>query len=65
VAQSVSATEVSRNGHDSRPKALREAAGRHFGGEPPTPDAQDVAEYYRSRRMMAVVFTVDTEATTG
>jgi predicted TIM-barrel fold metal-dependent hydrolase len=57
--------EVSLDGGDSLPRHLREAAGRHFGGHTRTPDAQDVADYYRERAMMAVVFTVDTEATTG
>jgi uncharacterized protein len=42
-----------------------EAAKKYFGGEPPRPTTQDVAEYYRERNMAAVVFTVDDEAGMG
>jgi uncharacterized protein len=42
-----------------------EAAGRYFGGSPPQPTAQEVADYYRERNMLAVVFTVDDEAGMG
>lgn len=45
--------------------AFHEAAGAYFGGNPPTPTTQDVADYYRERKMAAVVFTVDSEAGTG
>jgi hypothetical protein len=41
------------------------AAARYFGGDPPRPSTQDVADYYRERNMAAVVFTVDDEAGTG
>jgi predicted TIM-barrel fold metal-dependent hydrolase len=41
------------------------AAARYFGGSPPQPTAQEVADYYRERRMAAVVFTVDDEAGMG
>jgi predicted TIM-barrel fold metal-dependent hydrolase len=41
------------------------AAAKYFGGHPPQPTAQEVADYYRSRRMVAVVFTVDDEAGMG
>src|SRR5450755_2809570 len=41
------------------------AAGRYFGGSPPQPTAQEVADYYRERRMLAVVFNVDDEAGMG
>ena len=44
---------------------LLAAAGKYFGGSPPQPTAQDVADYYRARNMMAVVFTVDDEAGMG
>jgi uncharacterized protein len=44
---------------------LLEAAARYFGGHPPQPTAQEVADYYRQRRMLAVVFTVDDEAGMG
>jgi hypothetical protein len=42
-----------------------EAAARYFGGSPPQPTAQEVAEYYRERNMLAVVFNVDDEAGMG
>ncbi len=41
------------------------AAARYFGGDPPQPTAQAVAEYYRERNMAAVIFTVDDEAGMG
>jgi uncharacterized protein len=41
------------------------AAARYFGGDPPQPTVQDVADYYRERNMAAVVFTVDSESGTG
>jgi predicted TIM-barrel fold metal-dependent hydrolase len=44
---------------------LLEAAGKYFGGHPPQPTAQEVADYYRDRSMVAVVFTVDDEAGMG
>jgi uncharacterized protein len=42
-----------------------EAAARYFGGHPPQPTAQEVADYYRERQMAAVIFTVDDEAGMG
>src|SRR5947209_16921473 len=42
-----------------------EAAARYFGGSPPQPTAREVAEYYRERKMLAVIFTVDDEAGMG
>jgi uncharacterized protein len=44
---------------------LLEAASRYFGSAPNQPTAQDVADYYRERNMLAVVFTVDDEAGMG
>jgi predicted TIM-barrel fold metal-dependent hydrolase len=41
------------------------AAARYFGGHPPQPTAQEVADHYRERNMLAVVFTVDDEAGMG
>src|SRR5581483_6228566 len=35
------------------------------GGDPAQPTAREVAAYYRERRMLAVVFTVDDEAGLG
>jgi hypothetical protein len=44
---------------------LLEAAAKYFGAEPVQPTAQEVAEYYRERGILAVVFTVDDEAGMG
>ena len=41
------------------------AAAAYFGGSPPQPTAQEVAEYYRERKMAAVIFTIDDEAGMG
>ena len=41
------------------------AAKKYFGGDPPRPTTQDVAEYYRERNMAAIVFTVDDESGIG
>jgi uncharacterized protein len=57
--------ERAHAGHDSLPAPLVEAAARHFRGELPRPTAQEVADYYRERRMMAVIFPVDHELATG
>jgi hypothetical protein len=45
--------------------SVLEAAARYFGGSPPQPTAQDVADYYRQRNIVAVVFNVDDEAGMG
>jgi predicted TIM-barrel fold metal-dependent hydrolase len=42
-----------------------EAAEKYFGGAPPQPTTQEVADYYRERNMAAVVFTVDSTYGTG
>jgi predicted TIM-barrel fold metal-dependent hydrolase len=42
-----------------------EAAQRYFGSAPIQPTAAEVAEYYRERKMLAVIFTVDDEAGLG
>jgi uncharacterized protein len=57
--------ETSDAGNDSLPEELRHAAVKHFRGESARPTVADLARYYRERRMMAVVFTVDAEALTG
>ena len=44
---------------------ILEAAARYFGGSPPQPTAQEVADYYRERNMLAVIFNVDDEAGMG
>jgi predicted TIM-barrel fold metal-dependent hydrolase len=57
--------EMSEAGGDSLPDELRDAAVRHFRGESARPTAAELARYYRERRIMAVVFTVDSESFTG
>src|SRR6201996_6258208 len=42
-----------------------DAAARYFGGSQPQPSAQEVADYYRERNLVAVVFNVDDEAGMG
>src|SRR5437660_12524292 len=44
---------------------LLAAASRYFGSAPLQPTAQDVADYYRARSILAVVFTIDDEAGMG
>ena len=44
---------------------LLAAAAKYFGSEPAQPTTQDVADYYRERNMLAVVFTVDDTAGMG
>jgi predicted TIM-barrel fold metal-dependent hydrolase len=58
--------EVSRSGHGSLSPELLGASADYFsahGHRQPTID--EMAGYYRSRRMAAVVFTVDAEHATG
>jgi uncharacterized protein len=57
--------EMSRAGSDSLPDELRDAAILHFRGQSARPTVDELAAFYRERRMMAVVFTVDSESFTG
>ncbi|MGB3909078.1 MAG: amidohydrolase family protein [Pseudolysinimonas sp.] len=52
-------------GNSDMPQHFREAAQAHFGASHEPVSVADVAEYYRDRKMAAVVFTVDHELTTG
>ena len=56
--------EVGRRGEDGLKPEWRAAAARYFG-EHALPTAEDVAEYYRARRLAAVIFAVDAETVTG
>jgi predicted TIM-barrel fold metal-dependent hydrolase len=56
--------EVGRSGEDGLKPEWRAAAKRYFG-EDATPTVDDVATYYRARKLAAVVFTVDAETVTG
>jgi uncharacterized protein len=57
--------EVGPDGDDHLSPELREAVGRYFKGEALLPSIDEVADYYRERHMMAVVFAVDSALTTG
>ncbi|MFC7528287.1 amidohydrolase family protein [Actinoplanes sp. GCM10030250] len=58
--------EVSRDGHTSLSPALLGASAEYFKAEGHRqPTINEMAEYYRSRKMAAVVFTVDAEHATG
>ncbi|WP_238439537.1 amidohydrolase family protein [Microbacterium sp. JZ31] len=57
--------EVDAHGHSSLPADLQEAASRYFRTDGPRPDLDAIAEYYRERRMAAVVFTVDATTNLG
>jgi uncharacterized protein len=56
--------EVGRGGEDGMRPEWRAAARRYFG-EHALPTAEEVASYYRERKLAAVVFTVDAETVTG
>lgn len=57
--------EVGAHGHPSLPADLSEAASKYFATDGPRPDLDSVADYYRERRMAAVVFTVDVTTSLG
>ncbi|HEV2579517.1 MAG TPA: amidohydrolase family protein [Ktedonobacteraceae bacterium] len=46
-------------------KAMQEASADYFKDEGPRPTIDEVAAYYRARRIAAVIFPVDMESTTG
>jgi predicted TIM-barrel fold metal-dependent hydrolase len=56
--------EVGPDGEDHLSPVLREAASRYFKGAVHLPSIDEVADYYRERRMVAVVFGVDSALTT-
>ncbi|GHF38935.1 hypothetical protein FHX82_006612 [Amycolatopsis bartoniae] len=57
--------EIDAHGHLSLPGEFAEAASEHFGADAKRPTLDEIAEYYRQRRMGAVVFSVDIENFTG
>jgi len=59
--------EVSERGAGSLSRELEEASATYFkvAAEHRKPTLDEIAAYYRERRMAAVVFTVDAEAATG
>lgn len=57
--------EIDAHGHMSLPEIFMDASSAYFHAGQRTPTIDEIAEYYRERRIGAVVFTVDTEAFTG
>ncbi|GAA3870583.1 4-hydroxyphenyl-beta-ketoacyl-CoA hydrolase [Leifsonia kafniensis] len=57
--------EIDAHGHSSLPDDLSEAASKYFATDGPRPDLDSVANYYRERRMAAVVFTIDATTSLG
>jgi uncharacterized protein len=57
--------EMSSRGVDALPGEVVQAAASHFRHAIPRPTPQQLADFYRERRMMAVIFTVDSESVTG
>ena len=57
--------EIGSDGHDHLTPELRGALDRYFRRPQTLPTIADIATHYRELRMMAVVFTVDAELTTG
>jgi predicted TIM-barrel fold metal-dependent hydrolase len=59
-------TEVAADGHPALPERLMAASARYFRVDGDRqPGIPQIAEYYRQRRMAAVVFAVDAESATG
>jgi predicted TIM-barrel fold metal-dependent hydrolase len=57
--------EQDLHGHRSMDDELLDAASKYFKGDPYHPTVPQIAEDYRSKDMAAVIFTVDSELTTG
>ncbi len=57
--------ETGPSGDDHLSVGLREAVMRYFKGSSHLPTVDEIASYYRERRMLAVVFGVDSALTTG
>ena len=57
--------EVSARGRTSLSADLDAAAGEYFKAEHRHPTLDEIASYYRERRLACVVFTVDAETATG
>lgn len=57
--------ETDGHGNTDMPDAFRAAAQAQFGASHEPVSVAQVAEYYRERKMAAVVFTVDHESITG
>jgi uncharacterized protein len=51
--------EMDSEGHSPLPQELLDAASAHFKSSTSRPDVDAIAQYYRERKMAAVVFTID------
>ena len=59
------AERSTRQPQDPVDAELIAAAARYFGSTPNPRTAQELADYYRERSMLAVMFTIDDEAGMG
>ena len=57
--------QVDGHGHFGATDEQREGMDRYFGTSDPALSVDETAAYYRARKMMAVVFTVDATTNTG
>lgn len=57
--------EISADGHPSLSPALEAGKAAYFKADTPQPTVDELAAYYRQRKIAAVVFTVDAEHATG
>jgi len=57
--------EVDNAGRNALPEAIIEASAKYFHADTDKPTLAQVADYYRERRMAAVVFTVDATTALG
>ncbi len=57
--------EVSASGHDHLPPEMRAALDSYFRRPAALPSLDEIAHHYRRLHLMAVIFTVDAELTTG
>lgn len=57
--------EIDDEGHTALPQRFLDASAKYFKSGDRTPSIDSIAEYYRSRQMAAVIFTVDSEPVTG
>jgi uncharacterized protein len=57
--------EIGADGHRSLSPELEAAKVAYFKADSGLPTIPEIAEYYRQRRLAAVVFTVDAETATG
>ena len=57
--------EVDDHGHCALPQEFLDASAKYFKAGERTPTIDQIAKRYRSKRIAAVIFTVDAEHATG